>query len=312
MNLNIWGKLFSHSLKCSPEERTYRDYLYDLILFAHRLYFYFGSYQGESIFKEDWDYLIVLDACRYDYFAELNEIDGKLGELKSKGSNTNEWAVKNFKDEYDITYISGTPMISGRDVTNFKGTEHFSEVINVWDYGWEEKLDTVPPETVTNSTLEYLQNNESRKLIIHYKQPHGPWLGHDFKSELSETGGRYSRDIELWKEVIRGNVSVQRVKEAYKDNLKSVLSEVERLIRYLEGKIIITADHGEAFGDKFIYEHPAKIYINELITVPWFEVSPEETGRKDVEKLNLNSLSLEPERIDSEQFDERLRGLGYL
>ena len=28
--------------------------------------------------KEDWDNLVILDACRYDMFKKLNTINGKL------------------------------------------------------------------------------------------------------------------------------------------------------------------------------------------------------------------------------------------
>ena len=31
------------------------------------------TYMNHSIFDEDWDYLIVLDACRYDYFKKFTD-----------------------------------------------------------------------------------------------------------------------------------------------------------------------------------------------------------------------------------------------
>lgn len=50
-------------------------------------------------------------------------------------------------------------------------------------------------------------------------------------------------------------------KEAYKKNLVSVLKEVQRLVDDLEGKIIVTSDHGEALGEDGIYLHPIGVNI---------------------------------------------------
>jgi hypothetical protein len=40
---------------------------------------------GVSVFKGDWDNLIILDACRYDIFAETNTLSGDLSKRTSRG-----------------------------------------------------------------------------------------------------------------------------------------------------------------------------------------------------------------------------------
>ena len=47
--------------------------------------------------KEDWDNLIVLDACRYDMFKEINTIKGNLERGISRGSATSQFLIENFE-----------------------------------------------------------------------------------------------------------------------------------------------------------------------------------------------------------------------
>ena len=54
--------------------------------------------------QENWDYLIILDACRYDYFKRSvhNFFTGTLIEAVSGGSCTLEWCKRTFDaDLYD-------------------------------------------------------------------------------------------------------------------------------------------------------------------------------------------------------------------
>lgn len=41
-----------------------------------------------------WDYLIILDACRFDVFEEVYDdfLEGRLRKVESVGSSTPEWA----------------------------------------------------------------------------------------------------------------------------------------------------------------------------------------------------------------------------
>ncbi|MBN1796133.1 MAG: hypothetical protein JW804_05620, partial [Sedimentisphaerales bacterium] len=67
------------------------------------------------ILDEGWDYLIVLDACRYDYFERLYRDylqGGVLSKKVSSGTNTPEWLKMNFKKRTDIIYITGNPKIT--------------------------------------------------------------------------------------------------------------------------------------------------------------------------------------------------------
>lgn len=84
--------------------------LYKLVSFLYR------KVDGFDIFEETWDNLIILDACRYDFFKEAiqrSKIKGKLKLKISKGSHTISFLTRNFdKTFYDeIVYLTANPHV---------------------------------------------------------------------------------------------------------------------------------------------------------------------------------------------------------
>jgi arylsulfatase A-like enzyme len=67
-------------------------------------------------------------------------------------------------------------------------------------------------------------------------------------------------------------LSWRQIKQVYNANLRRALESVEELIESLDGKVVITADHGEMLGEKGLYSHPHGVYFKELVEVPWFVV----------------------------------------
>ena len=226
-----------------------------------------------NVMEEKWDYLIILDACRYDYFESLYKefFDGDLEKRISLGSNTIEWCLESFKGYYpDVIYISGNPYINSKvGIKGFNARRNFYKVIDVWDFGWDNELSTVPPWNINKYALKYID----KKMIIHYMQPHGPYIG---KVRLDiETWDKYGKTIRGMWEHPRPDINLLR--EAYKANLELVLREVERLIKYVKSrgfkkKIVITADHGELLGEDGMFAHPCHVKHPVLNTVPWLEV----------------------------------------
>lgn len=135
-----------------------------------------------SVMEADWDYLVILDACRYDYFSELyrDYLRGELEKVVSLGSSTLEWCQKSFQEVYnDVIYISANPYINSKgEVKGFKATDHFHKVIDVWDWGWDAELGTVHPKKVNEVAQRVKDNYPSKRLIVHYLQPHAPYLGY--------------------------------------------------------------------------------------------------------------------------------------
>ncbi len=224
-----------------------------------------------NVVAEEWDYLIVLDACRYDTFKELNFLDGELRKAYSAGTHTVEWVKENFKGDFpDIVYISANPQVSHPQLKKWVGNSNpFYHLENLWDEGWDDDILTVHPETVNKATLRLVDKYPDKRFIIHYLQPHHPFIG-DNNLNLSER--EYSMiNSPNWSYVLN-NHKLEDIKKAYKENLRFVLGYLKELTKNLEGKTVVTADHGEAFGELGIYSHVPSMYIKSLFEVPWFEV----------------------------------------
>ena len=67
-------------------------------------------------------------------------------------------------------------------------------------------------------------------------------------------------------------VGKDKLKELYQQDLELALKEVEKLLEELDGKVVITSDHGESFGENLEWGHPLKSKNPVLVEVPWLEV----------------------------------------
>ena len=141
-----------------------------------------------DVMGEEWDYLIILDACRYDYFAKLYSefFIGRLEKRISMGSCTTEWCLRQFKGYYaDVIYVSGNPFINSKvEIGGFNASKHFFKVIDVWNFGWSEELGTVPPKAINRAVLDLIPRFPRKKLIVHYLQPHVPYISPKFKTDV--------------------------------------------------------------------------------------------------------------------------------
>ena len=140
-----------------------------------------------NVMEENWDFLIVLDACRYDYFSEVYRdfFDGKLEKIISVGCSTVEWLKRSFTDYYsDVIYISANPYINSKvGIEGFYAKRHFYRVVDVWDFGWDNELGTVPPREVNKAALKQYLKHPEKRFIIHYLQPHAPYLSDKFRQK---------------------------------------------------------------------------------------------------------------------------------
>ncbi len=130
---------------------------------------------------EDWDLLIVLDACRFDAFKDAfsRYFEGELRPVRSKGSCTPEWFRRTFTGRYpDVTYVSANPYINslGIEVAGCNAREHFDRILDLWKSSWDPHLGTVTPDSVNRAILAELERGSDRRLIAHYIQPHAPYL----------------------------------------------------------------------------------------------------------------------------------------
>lgn len=264
----------------------------------------YGEYMkdGMDIISEDWDNLIILDACRFDFFQEAVSIDGQLQERYSRASKTPEFIRATFSDRelLDTVYISANPWYGRlKDDINAKIFLYQSVKFDSFENT------TCHPEIVTKTAVNAAEQYPNKRLIVHYLQPHDPYFDEN-GNELFELPSTCP-----WFNKFRG-CSQEDIIQAYDANLSFVMTYVEKLVDGLQGKTVITADHGEMLGERMApiplrkYEHPEGIYVEPLLKVPWFELNYDE-------RKNIVSAE-EPQDFegDEEMFEERLRNLGYL
>lgn len=270
---------------------------------------------GDDFMAEDWDTLIILDACRHDLFEETCSLQGNLEVRESRGADTVEFLRGNFtaRQFHDTVYVTATPMLHRHkdDI----GVE-FHDVVNVWDSdGWDEELGTVPPEPVTSAALDAHETYPQKRILIHYLQPHYPFVGSDSNPFAGSASGLDDRMAAWTKAPLqKGRYSRDDVWTAYRENLEYVLEHVEELVECVDGKIVVTSDHGNLVGERgwpipiSEWGHPRGLHVSDLLNVPWLEL-PYESRREIRSEPPASHGTID---ADEEVVNERLMNLGYV
>lgn len=268
---------------------------------------------GVDVFEEDWDNLLILDACRYDMFREHNSLPGDLQKRLSRGSSTTEFLSGNVdgRDLTDTVYVTANPQFH-RHRDRFDATFH--AVWNIWQGdNWDDELGTVLPEATTKCALEAAEEFPNKRLAIHYIQPHYPFIESDTdfdKGQLEDPDAPPS----FWQRIMHGSLNVppDTIWKAYVENLETTLPHVETLLDDLPGKTVVTSDHGNMVGERSFpipireWGHPAGQYTKELVEVPWLVADSESRKRVVAEPPDC-----ELNDPDDGDVAERLRDLGY-
>ena len=148
----------------------------------------------KNLLDENWDYLIILDACRYDYFKDIygNYLDGEVKKAISPAFHTLDWLNKVVAGFYDdIVYISANPYINSKiEIGNcefrFDAKKHFFEIIDVWKLGWNYQFETVHPHEINKALFKARPMYKNKRYILHYIQPHEPYISQNYIPYFSE------------------------------------------------------------------------------------------------------------------------------
>ena len=285
---------------------------------------------GTRVIAEEWDALVLLDACRYDMFAErADAVAGRVGgecHLESRislGSTSEEFLERNFGDGtfHDTVYVNTNPYLPRLGLDD--GTFH--AVVDLLAE-WDDDLQTVRPETVVEAALSARDRFPDKRLIVHFMQPHYPFIGETgrgidargWRADTSDTngspnGGGAVEGDSVWQRLRKGDdLDVEVVWDAYRENLDIALDHARGLADALPGRTVLSADHGNLVGERFRpipsrrkYGHPYGVYLPELVQVPWFVV----------ESADRPAIRADPpveQRSPSEEdVEDRLEALGY-
>lgn len=263
------------------------------------------KHEGIDMMDRDWDNLLIMDATRADVFEE--EIDTDQFEsyerVKSPGSSSPEWMQETFagKEFPDTVYVTANPWIEREAPDSFhqiidlwieeKGAspEDFRGVKGLHNAGFSHE-DYIPADAVTEWAMRAQENFPDKRIIVHYFQPHGPFIGNSDGS-LRET-------------------PAERSMEVYRENLHYVFYHAQKCAEALEGRSVFTADHGHLFDDRLWpfpqreSGHPSGLHHPKLTTVPW---AVETHG----ERREIRSGRTTEREVDIGVINDRLEDLGY-
>lgn len=286
--------------------------------FSRRSGRWLNSVRGERYLDQDWDNLILLDACRYDLFRAENTIEGRLTPFRSNASSSDEYFEKNLEggSHGDLVYYSANPHIDNIDAS-------FHDLYRLWPEDtetWDSTRGTVLPGDAVDKVIDTAGEYEDKRIILHMMQPHRPFLG-DRTANFEQTGfsrtgvnRRKGEDPEVpfwWDRLEDGTLDRKYVMRLYRDTLRVALPHVQRLVDFLPGKTVISADHGNVFGSrglsgKRIYGHPSYVHHPKLNIVPWLEI---DKPRKNIVE---GTASVESHKEHFENATEQLKALGYV
>jgi hypothetical protein len=198
----------------------------------------------------------------------------------------------------------------------------FHDVVDVWTTEWDDEANTVRPAAMADATLDADEAYPHKRIVAHFLQPHFPFLGDSAEAVGAHAGNELAYDAAkgrtasrdrptVWELLGDGAVDVDDVRRAYDENLRLVLPHVRDLVDSLDGKTVVTSDHGNLVGERIApfgsrrYGHPIDTYADELRRVPWFVVEGE--TRKDIRA----EQSRDTVAADADVVTERLAHLGY-
>lgn len=274
--------------------------------------------QGELLARLPWNVLVILDACRADYFCELApgaEVVGSLGSIM--------WAwISRFADL--VTLIGGPVLyVTANPVVNREMRRHAGApicLLSVWSDRWGRhgplNLPTVHPKDVVAAVCEYVDRyGQPARMVVHFVQPHVPFIG---RRSIPYSGWGKGLNDALSREVTKlphvkaalaeGLVTIAQVRTCYRDNLELVMEYRNELANSLRGLVVTTADHGELLGEWGLYGHTEGPAYPELRNVPWLQ---EDRGSFEPSDIPEHILKADP-LIGDETISKKLAALGYM
>lgn len=280
---------------------------------------------GTNVYEYDWDSLILLDTCRVDALQEVSDEfeflppADEISSITSIGSGSYTWMANTFTEEFadevaNTVYVSanayaeeilevGWKPEEDRGVSYCNWSTLRADDLMAVDQSWKycnHIMGHPDPEMVTKRAIGHYRQYEPDRLIVHYTQPHEPYIAQALEEGREEL---FDYEEKPW-DYLKGGGDLDKVWACYLDDLRMVLRHVETLLNNHDAdNVIISADHGDAFGEYGIYRHPTAILHPKIRNVPWAKTSA--VDKKEVE----GSTDSAPQNTN---VTETLENLGYL
>lgn len=241
---------------------------------------------GVNVANRDWDTLVIMDACRFDEFAPAlwnadeevrTALDGELERIRSQACYTNQFLDRTFggRELNDTVYVTGSPHLwNSRHGERASLDVSFHAVYHSWRTDHH-------PETTTSDAKAMHERFPDKRLVVHYLPPHWPYFGDIGRDAFGDDDGP---QWETWT-AGRHHGDTETLKTAYRENLTLGLEHVAEFVESVDGKTVVTADHGQLLGDTMWpiplpgYGHP-ELHLPGLVSVPYLVCS--HTDRRSV------------------------------
>ena len=266
---------------------------------------------GDNVLDEEWDLLVVLDTCRRDALGAARATgqypwlsDARVESRFSLGGSTVEWTAQTFRESYRervarVDYLAGNALVeqvlagqrapetvdgAGWSPTawDILTSSAFNEFVSAADLRNARGPDAGHGDRphpsaalVTDLAIRHGRHQRPERLIVHYIQPHYPYYSAIESGERTEL---FDWETYPFPSLMAGELSRQTVWNRYMAELRSGLTGVTTLLEnYDADRAVVTADHGEAFGERFLgvrgYKHRVGTLHPKVRRVPWVRTS---------------------------------------
>jgi hypothetical protein len=225
-------------------------------------------------------WILFLDGGRYDIFDQLVG-DYFSGDLQRAWNGdigyTGDWFVRNVDGDYPDRGLFSWVPIRFQQI-DYDGTDHFAVAPDIMEsMGVEERLaalgytdgefgDEIGVSGRRVNAAVRQHRDDVRGGLVRYLKPHPPFNG------LADVTSERTKTEKTRAALETGDLTYADLTDAYIDTYHTGLSWARDLAADLDGRVILTADHGECLtcGQLFHGRHLDK--HDHLTTVPWFEV----------------------------------------
>ena len=221
-------------------------------------------------------------------------------------------------NDYNTAFYHSNPFLSKALGYN-RGFDVFDDSLLPWNINLSQKRTRqlgrlfriarkapyLPAESLVKKSVSWLERaTEPYFLWLHLMDPHGPYQRQD--------GGYLEkfRAERLWQKAVNSPADISdeerdKLIESYRSEVNYADKQVGRLLEYLseaeeDNVVVITADHGEEFGEHGDFSHNPKPF-DELIRVPFLLNVPDGEGERVKDQLAL--LDLLPSLLDLARVD---------
>lgn len=237
---------------------------------------------GDFFNTDEEVWLFFLDAGRYDFFDRLvwDYFDGDLQRCWNGGVGyTGDWTVRNLTRDFGRRGLFSWVPLRGFGAAEYDGRRHFYMAPDIQQetdvnerlaaLGYRERTTdediSISPDSVNAAVRDH--QGRLNGGVVRYLKPHPPFDGlDDITSESTKTQ-------KTWDALRSGALSFESFVDAYEATYRRGLAAAADLAADLDGRIVITADHGTCLGDCGQLFHGRRLDKHDHLTVvPWFEV----------------------------------------